>query len=78
VERTVLAQAAARLSTIEFVTEFYQDFHAILMRGGVLADRDNTVWPGPVRRKTASNQSMGHIKISFSILHFFFMTGLRY
>jgi hypothetical protein len=36
-------QATTHRSTVEIVIEFYQDFHAILMRPGVLADGRGTV-----------------------------------
>ena len=52
VERTDSALAAAPLSTIEIVFEFYQDLHAILMRPGVRASGEPTFGGLGRRRKT--------------------------
>jgi hypothetical protein len=59
---------------LKIVSEFYQETHAILMRRGVRASARELQH----YEKAAPDKPMRGIKISFSILHFFFMTRLRY
>jgi hypothetical protein len=65
------------LQRLKIVSEFYQDFHAILMCRGVEASHENAM-EAPYSIKNELITTMNDMKISFCFPHFLFMCGLHY